>query len=247
MKTLHKRMSLGLVALIAILLAFAASATAQEGLDQELQQYWSAERDLEVLRDRLYLREGRFHAGLYAGLFSSEPNFYYFPLGLRAGYHFTNELGVEVGGAFMNAGFLTHDTELTEFFRDVRRDAFDPALDTQDRFLWRANAIATWSPFYGKLAILQRKLAHFDLNVGAGLGAVGVERPALNRKSASNHVTMEVVLGAGAHFYVNRSLVVRLDGRGYIYRGAELSHNEGSFFRQIKFPMEFLLGATYLF
>lgn len=247
MKTLHKRMSLGVMALIATLLAFAPPATAQEGLDQELEQYWSAERELDVLRDRLYLREGRFSAGLFAGLLSSDPNFYYIPVGVRAGYNFSNELGVEVGGSFMNAGFLTHDTELTSFFRDVRRDAFDPAFHTQDRYLWRANAVAVWSPLYGKLAILQRKLAHFDLNLAGGLGAVGVERPAVNRKSASNHVTMEAVFGLGAHFYINRSLVVRLDGRGYLYRGAELPHNEGEFFSQMKFPMEFLLGATYLF
>lgn len=247
MKTLYTKVGLGVLAVLAMTMALSAQATAQEGLDEELDHYWSAERDLDILRERLYLREGRFSVGLFAGLFSSEPNFYYFPLGLRAGYNFSNELGVEVGGAFMDAGFLTHDTELTEFFRDVRRDAFNPAHDTQDRFLWRANAVALWSPLYGKLAILQRKLAHFDLNLAGGLGAVGVERPALNRKSASNHVTMEVVLGAGAHFYLTRSLVVRLDGRGYVYRGAELPHNEGSFFGQLKLPMEFLLGATYLF
>jgi hypothetical protein len=41
--------------------------------------------------------------------------------------------------------------------------------------------------------------------------------------------------------------LLRLDGRGYLYRGAELVFHEGSFLRQLKFPVEFLVGATYLF
>lgn len=246
MKTCFRTLSLATV-LTAALVLLASPAYADGGLDEELEQYWATERDMDVLQYRMYQREGRISAGLFTGLLSSEPNFYYFPVGLRGGYHLSNYFGVEVGGAFMDAGFLTHDTELTEFLRERRRDAFDPAMHFTDRFLWRANAIALWSPFYGKLALLQRKLAHFDLNMGAGLGAVGVERPAADRNSSSNTITPEVVFAAGAHFYVDRNIVIRLDGRGYLYRGAEVPTNTGSFVQQLNFPMEFLLGASYLF
>ncbi len=247
--------SLAAAAAVAVCLGLSLPASAEEGgLDTELEQFWSADRDVRVIENRLFEREGRFGAGLYTGLLSSDPFFYYFPVGVRATYHFSNSLGVEVGGAFMDAPFLTHNTELTDFLQESRRESFNSATDTMDRYLWRANAVAVWSPFYGKLAILQRKLAHFDLNVAGGLGMVQVERPGLDTAGqpslsgeAFNHITMEVVTGVGAHFYITDSLLVRLDGRGYLYRGAELVHNTDSFFRQLKFPMEFLVGATYLF
>lgn len=247
MKTFSKKFSLALIVMALLLTATASSATASDGLDRELEEYWTTDRDLDVIRDRLFERDGKFSAGLYTGLLSSDPFFYYYPVGVRGGYHFSNSLGVEVGGAFMDAAFLTHDTELTDFLRRRLRDAFDASTDTDDRYLWRANALAVWSPFYGKLAVLQRKLAHFDLNAAAGLGVVGMERPTPDRSSASNHVTMEMVLGAGAHFYINESITIRLDGRGYLYRGAEFTEYNETFFQQLKFPVEFLLGASYLF
>lgn len=241
---------LGLLAGIAFLGSFSLISTAsaeESALDRELSEYWTTERELDVIRGRLFHREGRFAAGLFTGLHSSDPFYYYFPVGLRGGYHFTDALGVEVSGAFMDATFLTHDTDLTSFLRTRLDAAFDDAAFTDDRYLWRANAVATWSPLYGKVALLQRKLAHFDLNLAGGLGAVGVERPAVDRRSASNHVTMEMVLGAGAHFYLNNDINIRLDGRGYLYRGAEYVSYRETFFQQLKFPVEFLVGASYHF
>ena len=247
MMTVKGKWTLTALLVISLCVGLVGQAAAEEGLDWELEQFWSADREVNVIENRLYERDGRFGVGLYTGLLSSDPFFYYFPVGLRATYHLSNSLGFEAGGAFMNAGFLTHDTELTEFLRDSRRDAFNAQTDTMDRYLWRANAVAVWSPFYGKLAILQRKLAHFDLNLAGGLGVVQVERPTVDRTSFNQVVTPEVVLGTGAHFYITEDLLVRLDGRGYLFLGAEAPHNEGSFFGRLKFPVEFLIGATYLF
>lgn len=249
MKSFAKKLGLTVVFIALSALVFSSTASAQNGsaLDQELAEYWTTERDLDVIKGRLFDREGRISAGFFTGLHSSDPFFFYLPVGLRAGYHFSDSLGVEVGGAFMDAGFLTQDTELTEFMRNRLQDAFDDAAFVDDRYLWRANAVATWSPFYGKLALLQRKLAHFDLNFAAGLGAVGVSRPAPNRLSADTKVEVEMVLGTGAHFYLNNDVLIRLDGRGYLYRGPEFIGYSESFVDRLKFPVEFLIGATYLF
>lgn len=248
MKSAVKQIGLATLIITAVALV-GTSPVMAESLDEELEEYWATERDLEVLKERLYHRDGRIGVGLFTGLLSSEPFFYYFPVGLRATYHFSNTVGIEVGGAFMDApGILTHNTELTDFLEFYLGEAgFDTATDTHDRFLWRGNATLLWSPFYGKLAALQRKLIHFDLNLAAGLGAVGVERPNANRSEAISTVTPELVLGAGFHIYLTPDFLVRLDGRGFLYRGAELPTNEGQFFRQLNFPVEFNLGATYMF
>ncbi len=249
MKIVTNKLSLAALVIAAVGLMWSSPALAQESLDDELEQYWATEREMDVLQNRLFVREGRFGAGLFTGLLSSEPFFYYFPVGLRGTYHLSNNFGVEAGGAFMNApGVLTHNSELTDFLENYLGEAgFNSGTHTSDRYLWRANAVAMWSPFYGKLAALQQKLVHFDLNFAAGLGVLGVERPDLARENVESTVIPEVVLGLGAHFFVTPDIVVRLDGRGFLHMGAELPTNEGEFFGRLNFPMEFNLGATYLF
>lgn len=253
MKTVIKKISFAAL-LVAAWTVWAAPAAAEQSLDSELEQYWATERDLPVIQDRLYERDGRLGAGLFVGLMSSEPFFHYYPVGARVSYHFSNYLGLEVGGSFMDVGPLTSHTELTEFMYSELQESFDSSQHTQDRFLWRTNAMAMWSPFYGKLAALQKKLLHFDLNFGAGVGLAGVERPqwelgGIEPQEAGAEDTMvpEFVVGAGAHFFVNEDFVLRLDGRGYLYQGAELPSNADSTFGRMNFPVEFNLGATYLF
>lgn len=232
----------------AMFLAAPTQAQAQEReLDERLEQFWSSERELPVIQNQLYNRGGRLALGIHVGLLSSEPFFYYYPVGGRLSYHFTNQSAVEVGGSFMDAdGILTHDTELTEFVRSRRQAGFDSSTDTEDRFLWRANAVYLWSPFYGKLAFLQRKLTHFDFNLAIGAGIVGVERPEADRSVASNVIAPEAVLGGGVQFFMTPSMTVRLDGRFYVYRGAE-TPSANTWQKQMNVPAEFLLGFSYLF
>jgi outer membrane beta-barrel protein len=239
-------LSLVTIALASVLATGEARAQDSD-LDEELGQFWANERELPVVKNRLYDRAGRLSLGVHVGLLSSEPFFYYYPVGGKLSYHFTNHAAVEVGGSFMNAqGVLTHDTELTEFVKARRREGFNPATDTEDRFLWRSNAVFLWSPFYGKMAFLQRKLTHFDFNLALGAGLVGVERPSSDRSSASNTVAPEGVFGTGVQFLLHPSMTVRLDGRFYVYRGAE-TPSATTWQKQMNVPAEFLLGFSYIF
>lgn len=244
-----------LVALVVAIVTLAgATASAQDSdsedksLDEKLDTYWSVDRELPAVKERTFTREGRFGLGLYTGLLSSEPFYYYYPVGVRGSYYFNNFLGVEVEGSFMDApGVLSHDTELTNFLEASREDSFDKAIDTEDRFLWRGSVLLTWHPLYGKLAFLQRKLTHFDFNLALGVGGVGVQRPDDLRSEATSTVAPELVFGGGIQFFATPDVVVRLEGRGYVYQGAKTPSNQDSFFKQLQVPTEFLLGASYMF
>lgn len=228
--------------------AFADEDDAPDNPDVEerLDSYWSVDRDLQTVQDRTYTREGRLSAGLFSGVMSSEPFYFYLPIGARLGYHFSNQLGVEVEGSFVDAqGVLTHNTKLTNFLDDSR-ESFDADKHTEDRYLWRSHAVVNWSPLYGKLAFLQRKLTHFDFNLSAGAGAVSVERPSENRESVSTTVVPEVVLGTGIQFFATPDLAIRADGRLYLYQGAKTPTSD-TFFKRLKRPAEFLIGASYMF
>lgn len=253
-------------ATFATLIVGGSTASAQEGpLDKELENYWTVERDLPVVQDRLYERGGRFGLGLYSGLMSSEPFYWYIPVGGRLTFFFTNHLGVEVGGQYNGSagapGPLTQPTEIHNFFKTRLEAAFDPDTDLEDRFLWRANATLLWNPLYGKWSFLNNKLSHFDLNLAIGGGAVSVLRPDYRRTEATTVITPEAVLGGGVHFFLSKHFLLRADGRFYVYEGADTpsaradydpqdqakASDKSSFTRRLQVPSEFLLGLTYLF
>jgi len=275
MSSLLRRLAPALAA-VAVLFAAAPAAAAdgaEEGdedvpegpLGDQLEKYWSVDRDVEVIKQQLYEREGRFSAGIHVGLMSSEPFFWYVPTGLKLEYNFTNHWAVGVEGSFMDSESLfRHRTDLADFVVG-ESTGFDETQDALDQFEWRAHAMAVWRPLYGKLAALQRKLAHFDLNLAVGFGAVSVTRPNETRTASKEVVTPEFMYGAGIQFFATNNIVVRLSGRGYIYRGPRNFKNtengervvsrppgdgnseELNLFQELEFPSQFLIGASYLF
>jgi len=227
------------------------AAAQQDPLDEELDSYWSVDRDLPVIQDRIFTREGRFAAGIFVGLLSSEPFYWYVPVGAHLNYYFTNQLGIEIGGGFMDAeDGLTNTTELFDFL-ERESSGFDPATDLGDRFLWRANALFVWNPLYGKWSFLNNKLTHFDINLVAGGGVLQVERPNKQRTDHSTETVPEFIVGLGAHFLLDEHWIVRADGRFYVYPGYQSEFDEEEegegFFGRLKLPAEFQLGASYLF
>jgi outer membrane beta-barrel protein len=234
-------------------------------LSEQLDDYWSVDRDVDAIKNKMFRREGRVAVGLYGGIMSSEPFFWYSPVGLRVDYYLSDNFGLELEGSYMGAkNLLRHDTDLTGFVRN-EKPGFDESSDALDIFKWRAHALAVWSPFYGKLALLQRKLAHFDLNLAAGFGAVSIERPNKTRTDSQGIVTPEFVFGGGVQFFANNHITIRFTGRGYVYSGPMNFKNtetgeryvsantnnpnikEANFFQKLETPTEFLLGVSYMF
>ncbi len=264
------------LAVALLTLGVSASAFAQNGggdsgdqnlpggpLEEELSDYWSVDRDVAVIQEKLYRRKGRFGIGLHAGFFSSEPFYWYIPVGARFDYYFTDYLGLTIEGSFTGAGFLQQQTDLTNFIETNKSSGFN--LDTvgMDQYNWRANAMVTWHPLYGKFSLLQRKLSHFDINLAAGFGAVSVTRPNEARQATNDKIVPELAFGGGIDFFVSNHVLIRLNARGYLYPGAanyvtnegdrtvsqptDEGWEEANFFQSLEFNAEFLAGVTYMF
>lgn len=250
----------GLVALIVTMCAMvpvsalAQDAPGEEKQDQELEgplkdqleEYWSVDRELPMIRERLYEFDGRFMAGVHAGIIPSEPFYVYVPLGARVAYFFSNELGVEVSGSYL----LGLPTQLNNFLGDQRQEGFDASVDTEDQFIWNAEAVVTWHPLYGKWALLQRKLSHLDFSFVAGAGAIGLTRPDETRTDSVSSVAPALVFGAGLGFFVAKNSLLRLDWRSRPYLGPKFTtaqFAEQTTFDRLQVPTEFTLGFSYLF
>lgn len=222
-------------------------ADAVEGpLQERLEVYWSVDRDLPVVKGKLYTREGRFAVGLYGGILPSQPFQSYVPLGGRLGYFFADTLGVEVSGQYE----LGLNTDLADYLEEDRQDGFDLTTDGGDLFKWRANAVVSWRPLYGKWALLQRKLSHFDVSFAAGVGVLGVDRPSPTRDASNAEVKVTGVIGAGFHFFIVDGLTLRLDWRSHPYMGPEFETEEfaeQTGLQRFEIPTEFQLGLSYMF
>lgn len=216
----------------------------RRAIEKRMDSFWSVEKDLPSIQGRKFTREGKFGVGIYTGILSSQPFYWYIPVGLRATYFISDNFGLGVEGSF--TGETNFNTELSDYLEGERPNDFTAAMK-EDRYIWRAHAVATWHPLYGKLAFLQRKLVHFDLNLVGGVGAVGVDRPDDIRRNVDSAVAPEVLLGGGLEIFITESISARVDGRFYIYPAAENDQNKGDFFKRLEVPSEFLFGVSYLF
>jgi len=192
-------------------------------IDEELDAVW-ARRQLPILLNRRYVKEGRHSIALFGGIIPNEPFVESFPVGLRYDYFFTESLGIELDGAYQGEMFRA-DSDLTQFLALYQ---YEPnPLELQD---WRAHLGLIWSPFYAKIAFLSQKLVHFDFSFYAGAGVVSVE--------SAGEIRPEASLGAGVNFWLGRDVSLRLDGRQFLYES-----DDGG----VSHPLEFSLGFGVFF
>lgn len=109
-------------------------------------------------------------------------------------YHFSDAFSWQVGRGTYSQPF---DTGLRE---QLERDfGVQPTVFEEVR--WMAGSDLVWSPFYGKLAVMNAKVLHFSGHLTAGATLLGMNvglRPG-------------VALGAGLRVYQSRWVSFRLD------------------------------------
>jgi outer membrane beta-barrel protein len=122
-------------------------------------------------------------------------------------YHFSDSFAWQVGRGMYSYNV---DTGLKE---QLERD-FTASPTAFDQVNWMVGSDLVWSPFYGKMAFLNRSVTHFEAFVSGGLsvlkltlansldsgilGLTGNLRPAIN-------------LGVGVRVYTSKAVSWRLD------------------------------------
>jgi outer membrane beta-barrel protein len=194
----------------------APAASSEEGgsgtVEGDLDLYWGAKRDVSVVQKRLFTKDGRVEFTVFGGVIPNDPFLTYIPVGGRFNYYFLESISLEVAGSWTG---LQSDSELASFLKNERN--INAQVDLLDIQQWRANAGVVWSPFYGKLALLQRKLGHFDFSLMGGFGALGVQSPKADRTGFEDNIKPEGVLGAGLRFFLDERFSLRIDFRQGIF------------------------------
>lgn len=163
-----------------------------------------------TLRDRIkavsrkvFLKDGRFELSPAMAATMNDPFYRTWQVAGRFAYHVNDALGIEVGGNYVPP-FFVEKLPPVDLLRQQAR-----LINVDNKLQGMVDVGFTFSPMYGKVAILSDAIVHFDGFVAAGAGAVfdtgeDFVHPALN-------------VGAGMRVFMLRWLVARADLRNYIY------------------------------
>jgi outer membrane beta-barrel protein len=163
--------------------------------------YWSKgeERDLGVVQNRLYSKDGKLELGAFGGWISTDPFLSVRALGLSLGYHFSEYLALR---ALALKEFVSGSAALTT----LQTTSGATANTNEPRSFVGGELEA--SVLYGKLSLLGQSILYYDFHFLGGAGVTATE--------SGNYVTPS--LGLGQQFYLTQGVALRVDYRAMPFK-----------------------------
>lgn len=191
---------------------------------------WREAGQAKVIQNRAYEKTGRHQLAAFGGFVPNDQMAWLFPVGGRYAYHITEMFAVEVHGAYLFSA-------QTGLARRMNVDQRAELMNPRESPVWEAFACGQWLPIYGKFALLGSTIAHFDVGVEAGIGAVGVRRVAITATEEQRSFRPRVAgkAGAVAMAYLHGHVALRLDLVGLFF---------GAGGENVKVPFEASLGVS---
>lgn len=181
----------------------AEKSSLDEGIDLTLQDR------IKAVSRKVFLKDGRFEIDPAIAVTTNDPFFRAWQIAGRAAYHVNDSLALELGGAYVPPFFIEKLPPL-----DLLREEAG-LINVDSKLLGHVDAGVTFSPVYGKLAILSDAIIHFDAYAAAGVGAVFDSN--FKEDDALHFVHPSMNVGVGLRVFLLRWLVVRSELRDYLY------------------------------
>lgn len=174
--------------------------------DSEEKQIKAEIGQITVIQRQRMLKKKRFELQPQFGISVNDPYVRHYTIGLDVNYWFHNRMAVGLTGTGLIGA-------RTPRYNNIRFQ--EGLLLTANKVLWQASLNFTYNPFYGKIAIFNRALLHWEGSVTIGGGATQTQ--VLPRYEAL-HDPFRTLTGGG---------VVGVNGRFYTRRIDWLSVNAG--------------------
>jgi|GEM_PF-1176484 len=200
-----------------------------EGIDLTLQDR------IKAVARKTFVKTGRFELQPSMMVTVNDAFFRSFAAAGRVSWHLNEAFALEVGGAYIPP-FFVQKLEPVDLLREQLA-----LINADNKVFALADVGLTFSPLYGKVAVLGDGIIQFDGFLSAGVGATfdnGVDLV---------HPTMNI--GAGARVFLTRWLVVRGDLRDYVYpqEKAGISTLQNLLFVSVGLGFYFPLDFEYQF
>ncbi len=191
----------------------APAAASDQALDDEYSFKWlDPEKKIYVLQNRKFRKEDRALLSVMIGPGISNSYRSTAALGLRGGYFFTEDWGLEF---FYTIGFAKENGTF-EALKNRSSNAKPVVREIRGAY----GAMLNWSPWYAKINVFNTIL-HFDWYFNAGLGQL---RTALDTRATisspaqyTDESRFGVFYGTGQFFHITQDFGFRLDFTGMAY------------------------------
>jgi len=166
--------------------------------DSEAQQLKEDKAFISVVQRQRFLKKKRIDLQPQFGITVNDPFVRHYVVGAELNYWITNRLAAGItGSAFFGSK--------TSRYNNIK--AQEGLLLTANKTLWQASANILYNPFYGKIAVFNRALMHWEAY--AQLGGGVMQTQVIPRFEALHDPFRSIVpqgnVALGARFYIPRS------------------------------------------
>jgi outer membrane beta-barrel protein len=154
---------------------------------------------ISVVQRQRMLKKKRFELQPQFGITVNDPYVRHYTIGLDMNYWLNNRMALGLTGT----GFIGAKTPRYDNIRFQ-----EGLLLTANKILWQAALNFTYNPFYGKIAIFNRWLLHWEASVNVGAGAMQTR---VIPRYESLHDPFNTFTGGGVVGFSGRTYVPKLD------------------------------------
>jgi outer membrane beta-barrel protein len=183
----------------------AASAEVKSSISEDEQRKID-EKEITVIQPQAFLnvyvdsatgkKKRRIELMPQVGLTINDPYIRHWAAGAEVNFWLTNRMAIGLNGtAFF--GNRTPQYDRIRFQEGL--------LLTANKTLWQASVDYTYEPFYGKIALFNRLLLHWESYLQIGGGAIhtqNVPRFQAVHPTPYNHITGQINVAAGVRYYI---------------------------------------------
>ncbi|MDC0722941.1 outer membrane beta-barrel domain-containing protein [Nannocystis bainbridge] len=193
--------------------AAASGETGKVSATSEADQLKQDKAFITVVQRQRFLKKKRFELQPQIGITVNDPFVRHFTVGAELNYWITNRMAVGITGT----AFFGNKTSR---YTNIRFQ--ESVLLTANKTLWQASVNFLYNPFYGKIAVFNRALMHWESYVQVGGGAIQTQ--VIPRYEAIHepfrHLTGQGNFAIGARFYGPRVdwISVNFGVRTWIYQ-----------------------------
>lgn len=181
------------------------------------EKYWSAKDDYGVIQNRTFAKAGRAFASLVYGPLLNDPFVTARATGVFLGYHFTEDFGLEVN-------YLTYGSAKSESVKNFNQLAAN--ISPNFNMVSSSYTIsASYTPFYAKMAFMNKAIMYFDMGFTAGFGMTTYTQQATLKDSVGTPLGESQLKQTAPHFeigimqqlFISRNIAFRADIKNAFY------------------------------
>ncbi len=201
-----------------------AEPTATKGSDKmDLKKledkYWSSkDDDYNVIQNRTFSKTGKFYGSLEYGTLMNDPFAKAKSVGVLAGYYLTEDFGIELSYYNYNSG--QNDT-VSEYRKIPAAAGVSPNFN----LIKSSKTLSmTYTPFYAKMAFMNKAILYFDMGFTLGAGVTDYEQQIVSDDGTGTFKPSNTMasaphfeIGVMQQMFLNQHFAFRLDIKNSFY------------------------------